>query len=331
MFVRVHNTLKSEDISMHWHGMFQKFTPWADGVGFLTHKGIAPGTFFDYTFRAEPAGTHWYHSHIGTHRTNGFVGALIVRDNKTDRNFDLNRIVDNPTENTLLLSDWKANTSPDILNKIDSGIGFYPDVPIGQIPSQDDEKYAGVKSSDGSSLGPIPFYSGLINGKGRHNDFIFSRLSVFNVDSSFDKAYRLRLIGVQGLYAFRVSVEGHKITVIAIDGFYIKEVTVDYVVIHAGERYDVLVNTTGKEASNYLIRAETPQLAEAILHYNGAEEPDPLTKYANVERRERECTLLSMCTVLNCPFKMYPPEEYTTCLRLDELSAAIILIVSHTF
>ncbi len=37
------------------------------------------------------------------------------------------------------------------------------------------------------------------------------------------------------------SIAGHKLKVVAIDGFYIEEQEVDYISIHAGERYDFIL------------------------------------------------------------------------------------------
>ncbi len=35
-------------------------------------------------FIADPVGTHWYHTHTGTHRTEGAHGPLIVLDRSKD-------------------------------------------------------------------------------------------------------------------------------------------------------------------------------------------------------------------------------------------------------
>src|SRR5262249_4921270 len=50
--------------SIHWHGMHQPGTWRMDGVEEVSGPPIAPGAEFVYEFRATPAGTHWYHSHV---------------------------------------------------------------------------------------------------------------------------------------------------------------------------------------------------------------------------------------------------------------------------
>lgn len=48
--VRVHvrNNMASETTSLHFHGMFQRGTPWMDGVGMVTQCPILPGQSFTY-------------------------------------------------------------------------------------------------------------------------------------------------------------------------------------------------------------------------------------------------------------------------------------------
>ena len=54
--------LPSEGVSIHWHGIEQKGTPYMDGASFVTQYPIDP-----YTFKLNKSGTFWYR-------------ALIVRD-----------------------------------------------------------------------------------------------------------------------------------------------------------------------------------------------------------------------------------------------------------
>ena len=65
-------------ISLHWHGQDQKNSFFMDGVPSVTQCAIGPQDYFDYRFKAEPVGTHWYHSHHGAQRSDGMYGAFIV-------------------------------------------------------------------------------------------------------------------------------------------------------------------------------------------------------------------------------------------------------------
>ncbi|XP_076090248.1 uncharacterized protein LOC143062410 [Mytilus galloprovincialis] len=79
--IRVKNDLWMEGITFHWHGLPQKGTPYMDGVPRVTQCPINPGETFTYRFTAQPSGTFWYHSHLGTQRSDGLAGALIILEN----------------------------------------------------------------------------------------------------------------------------------------------------------------------------------------------------------------------------------------------------------
>lgn len=77
--IHVKNLLHSDTVTIHWHGLHQAGTPYVDGVQFVSQCLIESGQTFTYRFKAEPAGTFWYHSHLGSQRIDGLLGAFIVR------------------------------------------------------------------------------------------------------------------------------------------------------------------------------------------------------------------------------------------------------------
>ena len=336
--VDVYNQLTNEGVTIHWHGMYQKRSPWMDGVAFVSQAPITPGAMFQYRFDAAPAGTHWYHSHLGAQRTDGLFGALIVHEKSTDQVKEkLGSFEDLPKQHTLTLLDFQREASLSLFTIIHPALGFYPDKPIGEVPKQSDALYTPrTNGTDGVEVGPIPYWSGLINGKGRYNSNTYSLLSEFPVDVG--KTYRFRLIGAQSLYAYKVEVVGHKLTVIATDGHFIEPVEVDFIIIHTGERYDFLLEAN-QSPNNYMIRAQTLEVkdtnidpndfqfhdhtAEAVLHYKTIQEPDPKRRYANVQQQGRECTEQNLCIAINCPVKEFPRGLYTECIQLNSLKALI--------
>ena len=64
-----------EETTVHWHGL-PVANP-VDGVPGLTQDPVAPGDSFDYRFRAEPAGTYFYHSHAGLQLDRGLAGRTV--------------------------------------------------------------------------------------------------------------------------------------------------------------------------------------------------------------------------------------------------------------
>ncbi|VDI50820.1 Hypothetical predicted protein [Mytilus galloprovincialis] len=109
--INVKNDLWMEGITIHWHGLPQKGTPYMDGVPRVTQCPINPGEKFTYRFTAQPSGTFWYHSHLGTQRSDGLAGALIILENPSLQKLicvqtkKLSRSPD-ASEFVFLLSDW---------------------------------------------------------------------------------------------------------------------------------------------------------------------------------------------------------------------------------
>lgn len=46
--VKVTNKLIQEGVTLHWHGMVQRKTPYMDGVGSVSQCPISPGETFTY-------------------------------------------------------------------------------------------------------------------------------------------------------------------------------------------------------------------------------------------------------------------------------------------
>ena len=176
--------------------------------------------------------------------------------------------------------DWQKNPSIDLFYQIRSSLRFYDD---------DYNDFKDTKALDNTQIAPIPFWSGIINDKGRHytrsSQHNHAELNRFNVKHGY--SYRFRLIGAQALYAYKFSIEKHVLTVIATDGQYIDPIRdVHYVIVNSGERYDVVVSADQK-IRDYWILAQTIEdphktpssnfynrivnhKAEAILHYENA-------------------------------------------------------------
>ena len=344
--VNVINRLASESISIHWHGMHQRNSNWMDGVEHVTQCGIPPGASFTYIFKAEQYGTHWYHSHSGAQRTDGLFGALIVKEKEqgndqytaflnklNEMGIRQNTYIDNSGDHMLTLLDWQRSSSLDLFTQIHSGIRYFNIDKALELQGAEMDR----KTSPDDAIGPVPYWSGLINGRGRHNgvSYLNSNLSDFKVTAG--NTYRFRLIGAQSLYAYRFSIEDHKLIVIATDGQFIEPVTVDYIIIHSGERYDFLLKT--KEANQvsttrqFMIRAVTlnsteastyleEQSAEAILNYNNDDTPSNL--YQSIAERSQtvsqRCTDNDKCKALNCPFQNFPQSFNIDCVHIYQLN-----------
>ena len=326
VIVHVFNQLDSIGITIHWHGMFQQGSAYMDGVGFISQPPIDGGSSFDYIFRAEPSGTHWYHSHVGTQKSDGLFGGLIIRERHSLGeilgNSIYNNVIDNAGQHTLTLIDWQRKEL--FLQESLAGLSFYPELPIGQVPTNANTSFSGGKSTDGAGLGNVPFWSGLINGRGRKDNSTTTPLSIFKVEQN--NIYHFRLVGSISIFALRVSIDGHKLKAIASDGQYFEPVEVDYIIIHAGETYDFLLEANQTD-TNFWIRAETLEVlppgtehsARGILTYGNRSDLDWTTAYSNIPERDRGCTKNSPCKALNCPFENYPSSFYIQCIPFTSL------------
>lgn len=267
--VNVKNSLHSDGLTIHWHGLTMrgastaepdcpsKATPYMDGTPGITQCDIAPHTSFRYSFIATNAGTHFYHSHSGFQRGDGVYGAFIVRE---PDEYDPNRYTydyDLP-EHVILIHDWL------------------------HLPTQD--KFLFRHHSGGDDFPK----SMLVNGHGPHQHALPNTVpslvpySVFKVIPG--NRYRLRFISNAILNCpIVVSVEDHSLTVIASDGNPLVPVNASSIVVYAGERWDVVLTAEYGKSGYYWMSffggvdcAETKAHQFALLQYEDL--PDQTVK-----------------------------------------------------
>ncbi|KAG9775150.1 L-ascorbate oxidase, partial [Aureobasidium melanogenum] len=80
-WVRVYNKIPDQNLTVHWHGLSQRASPFSDGTPAVSQWPIAPGEFFDYAITPEigDAGTYFYHSHVGFQASTA-QGVIVVQD-----------------------------------------------------------------------------------------------------------------------------------------------------------------------------------------------------------------------------------------------------------
>ena len=303
---------------------------------------------FTYNFLASPSGTHWYHAHSGAQRTDGLYGALIIHDDlPEDSSRGEDKITDDPHNQTLILMDWQKDASIELFQTIGTSLRYWKEPDSSRSEYQ---LYNTTRGPDNTEVGPVPFWSGIINDKGRH--FTNSQpnigkpscknLNCFNITTS--NIYRFRIIGAQALYPFRFSIEGHRFTVVATDGYLIKPIeNVNYLIINSGERYDILVYglrtlPNNDRYGNYWIFAEALEdvdnsrnetfyspiwshRAEAILHYSienvstSIENDKPM-----MTATWPSCSTMNKCLAVNCPFSNYKDGKIV-CNNVDNFTS----------
>nr|WP_303650274.1 multicopper oxidase family protein [Halalkalicoccus sp. NIPERK01] len=244
--VELTNDLRDET-TIHWHGV--PLSNGMDGVPNVTQDPIESGGSFAYKFRAEPAGTFFYHSHVGLQLDRGLLGPLVIEEAEPHIEYD--------REYTVVLDDY-LDGEPQPLSDTDSNGGMGGGMgggPGGMGGMMDDRR---------------PDYAGLlVNGRLPENPPSFAVQEGERV--------RFRFVNASSATAFEVRVAGHPLTVTHADGRPVEPVTADSFVFGSGERYDAIVDA--ENPGTWELRAaaldgnEPPAIA--VLAYEGETEQSP--------------------------------------------------------
>ncbi|KAI6145124.1 laccase [Pisolithus tinctorius] len=204
------------DTSVHWHGISQLETNWADGTSYITQCPIPANRSFVYQFNAgSQTGTYWYHSHYSTQYCDGLRGPLVIYD-PDDPLGDMYDVDDETT--VITLADWYHNSS----------------IELGAISTQ------------------VFPDSTVINGLGRYSGGPSSPLAVINVEEG--KRYRFRIVGLSCASWFNFTIDGHNMTIIEADGIETEPMVVDSLPVFPGQRYSVVDFRRRAEFSNSEVR-----------------------------------------------------------------------------
>ncbi|MDO7377675.1 copper resistance system multicopper oxidase [Acinetobacter baumannii] len=252
--IHVHNQLKNQDTSLHWHGLL--LPGLMDGVpGFNGFKGIAPNGDFVYRFKVKQNGTYWYHAHSKGQEQDGLYGPLVIypkgkipvaAHEKTDRDY------------VVMLSDFHNSSSDSIIKNLKKSAEYYQNrrETISDVLKQ--VKTQGLKATwqDRSmwnqmrmlktDMSDVTGYTFLVNGKTPQQNWTGNF-------KTGDKV-RLRFINASAMSFFDVRIPNLKMTVVSADGQPVKPVAIDEFRIGTAETYDVIVEPT---QSNYQIEAES--------------------------------------------------------------------------
>ncbi|KAF5316706.1 hypothetical protein D9619_006803 [Psilocybe cf. subviscida] len=228
--------------SIHWHGLYQRGTAWADGPSFVTQCPIAPGDSFLYDFSVpDQAGTYWYHSHMSNQYCDGLRGAFVIRD-PADPHRALYDIDD---DNTIItLADWYHVPSP----------------AEGGVPTPD---------------------SVLINGLGRYSGGPSSSLAVVNVVKGKKYRFRLISISCDPNFIFSIDghdltiieVDGENVEPLTVDHLQIFAAQRYSFVLNADQNvnnYWIRANPSFPTPSGF-----SGGINSAILRYQGAPVAEP--------------------------------------------------------
>ncbi|KAL4218091.1 hypothetical protein ACF0H5_022827 [Mactra antiquata] len=298
--IHVKNRMLSDGVAVHFHGIEMRGTPWMDGASYVTQCPIMPGQSFTYRFIPNRIGTYFYHSHLGMQMNMGLAAPLIVKEASSDS-------MEKTEEHIIVIQDYHNSNTGDEFEMSGRLGSFLPDGT--RVPFS--------PSIDGYLTSYADITSTLINGRGRVYDdngiaTTHTPFPVFKVTSG--SKLRFRVIVTSFVLQYRLSIDNHKFQVVAMDGNDIEPVTTDYVMLHSGERADLILEAN-QTIGNYWIRVETlktsgGQPAFAILRYEDANEVEPTSE-------PRNCSEINPCTAVNCPFLF---TATLTCINIADLN-----------
>jgi FtsP/CotA-like multicopper oxidase with cupredoxin domain len=236
--------------TLHWHGIALRND--MDGVHDLTQMSVEPSGRFTYRFTVPDAGTYWFHPHMGLELDRGLYAPLIVEDP--------NDPVASDVDVTLMLDDWLdgyGRTQEEVLAELQNSGGHAGH--MGNMGSSGGMGGSGgMGSMMGGLTGDVTYPLHVINGRAPSERE--------TIDVKPGQRVRIRLINAGSDTAYRVAVGGHRLTVTHADGFPVKPVEVDTVVLGMGERYDVIVTAgSGSFPIVAVPEGKTDPAGEAIL------------------------------------------------------------------
>ncbi len=252
--IYLHNQLKNESTSFHWHGVFlpNQF----DGVPNLTTAVIPPGATHLYKFAIVQNGTYWYHSHSGLQEQIGMNGALIFR--KRD---------EAPMkEYTVVLSEWTDEKPSEVSRRLRTANDWYAiekgstqsyaeAIKKGYFKTKFINEWKRMKSMDVSDVYYDRF---LTNGKPE------------NEAQQFKAGDKVKLHIVNGGTStyFWLQFAGGKLTVVGNDGNDVEPVEVDRLIVGVAETYDVII--TIPQDMSYEFRATAEDRSKATSLWLGS-------------------------------------------------------------
>jgi len=230
--------------TVHWHGVKQLRTGWADGPAYITQCPIQPGGKYTYRFTITgQEGTVWWHAHVSWLRAT-VHGALVIFPKKGS-SYPFPRP---SAEIPIIIGEWWNKDPVTIINQA---------ILTGGAPNLSDAFTINGQPGD---LYPC------------------STSETFRVLVQSGETYLLRIVNAALNSGHFFKIAGHEFTVVAVDASYTKPYKTDVIVISAGQTADVLL-TADQPVGIYYMAAQAYNNQQtgdfdnttttAILEYRG--------------------------------------------------------------
>ncbi|KAL3645688.1 Laccase-17 [Castilleja foliolosa] len=199
----------SHNITLHWHGIRQLRSGWADGPAYITQCPIQTGQSYVYNFTiVGQRGTLWWHAHISWLRSTLYGPIIILPKENVPYPFQKPY-----KEIPIIFGEWfNSDTEAIITQALQTGGG--PNV------------------SDAYTINglPGPLYN-------------CSAKDTFKLRVKSGKTYLLRIINAALNDELFFSIANHSLTVVDVDAVYVKPFQTDTILISPGQTTNVLLRT----------------------------------------------------------------------------------------
>ncbi|XP_010553062.1 PREDICTED: laccase-7 isoform X2 [Tarenaya hassleriana] len=232
------------NITIHWHGIFQRMSQWSDGPSMITQCPIQPGQKYTYRFTVTgQEGTLWWHAHASFLRATVY-GALVIRP-RDGHSYPFPKP---DKEIPILLGEW-WNADVVELENIAVATGVPPN------------------NSDAYTINGLP-----------GDLYPCSKDRMFSLRVVKGKRYLLRIINAAMNIQMFFKIANHKLTVVTVDAVYTNPYVTDVIVIAPGQTVDAILLADQSVGSYYMAaRAYNSAPAvpfpntttRAVLHYSG--------------------------------------------------------------
>ncbi|KAK9270314.1 hypothetical protein L1049_025892 [Liquidambar formosana] len=244
VYVNVHNQ-GYYGVTIHWHGVKQPRNPWSDGPEYITQCPIEPGSNFTYeVIFSREEGTLWWHAHSDWTRATVHGAIVVYPAAGTTYPFP-----EPDGEEVLVLASWFEG---DVYQLVQEALQTASETP----------------QSDAYTI------------NGQPGDFCScSNGSTYRRLVDHGKTYILRVVNAVMNAELFFAIAQHNLTVVGMDGAYIKPIATSYIMISPGQSMDILVTANQSLGHYYMAARQYDNVdqndnydkinATAILQYRG--------------------------------------------------------------
>nr|PNR52063.1 hypothetical protein PHYPA_008437 [Physcomitrium patens] len=219
LIIKVTNNI-TEDVAIHWHGVRQFLSCWADGTAYITQCPIRSGKSYNHDFTITgQVGTLLWHAHISWLRST-LHGAIVILPKPGVRHpFD---------------------PQPDYAVPIIFGEWWNGDTQL--VEENAMRKGSAPNVSDAATINGYP---GPLYKHSRPHD-------IFTLNVVPGKTYQLNLVNSALEVSYYFAVANHSLTVVALDASYVRPYTTDFIYLSPGQTADVLLSTNMTRGRYYM-------------------------------------------------------------------------------